>query len=120
MWSSAGDMLCTAALLLGFLWAQGMVIKTSLAKEAGFLPDGNIDDWGLQHNLSVIAMKWPLKIKYRKEIPSVLLVTLVTPGSYGSDVPRQLERQVRAINAHWHPNLRETTLLNCLEKMIRQ
>ena len=117
IWSSAGEMLCTAALLPGFLWAQGMVIKTSLAKEAGFLPDGNIDDWGLQHNLAVIAMKRPLKIKYRKEILSVLSVT---PGSYGSDVTRQLERQVRAINAHWHPNLRKTALLNCVEKKIRQ
>ena len=54
-WRSLEDLLAASATLPGMLWNQGLLIRTKLAQEAGFLPDGEVDDWGHLHNLALLA-----------------------------------------------------------------
>jgi len=116
-WKDSFDALEASATNPGLLWIQGMVIKTSLARQAGFLPDGAVDDWGLQHNIAVIAMTQKIHVSMRREI---LCVLSETENSYGSDVTAQLKRQIKAVNDYWHPMLRKVAMLNVLKKKLNQ
>jgi glycosyltransferase involved in cell wall biosynthesis len=116
-WTNSLEALTAAAINPGLLWLQGMVIKTSLAKQAGFLPDGDVDDWGLQHNIAVIAMSQNIRIAMREEIICVLSTN---DNSYGSNVIEQFKRQVKAVNKFWHPALRKAAILRVVEKKLNQ
>ena len=116
-WSNCAEILVAAATTPGLLWSQGLVIKTSLAKRAGFPPSGEVDDWGFQHNLAVIALSENLRITL---VDRILGILSVQPHSMGSEVTRQLERQIQAIHHHWDPRLKKAALLNCLTKKLKQ
>lgn len=116
-WDAALELLESCARLPASLWVQGMVIRTSVAKEAGFLPAGKIDDWGMIHNLAVLCGNRDLNIELRPEILSVLSVV---PGSQGHDVTAQLLEQTFAIENYWSENLKKEALLNVLVKKMMQ
>lgn len=116
-WKTAVDLFETCASIPASLWIQGMVIKTSVAREAGFLPTGDVDDWGLVHNLARLCETRDLNVELRPEIISVLSVV---PGSQGQDVARQLLVQLEAINNHWSDHLKKPAALNVLEKKLKQ
>jgi glycosyltransferase involved in cell wall biosynthesis len=114
---SARNILAAAAVMPGLMWCQGLVIKTGLAKRAGFLDSTEIEDWGLQHNLAVIAKEEELSVGF---LNRVLGIMIVRPNSTGSQVFKQLERQVSAIDRHWDPSFKKIALLNCVGKKIGQ
>jgi len=116
-WGTALELLEACSRLPASLWVQGMVIKTSVAKKAGFLPAGRIDDWGLIHNLALLCGTKELNIELRPEILSVLSVV---PSSQGQDVITQLMEQTLAIENYWSDNLKKEALLNVLAKKMMQ
>ncbi len=116
-WNSSTDVMVPAATNPGLIWSQGLLVKTALAKRAGFPPSGEVDDWGFQHNLAVIALSENLRITL---VDRILGVMSIQPNSMGSEVMKQLERQVNVIHRHWDPRFKKAALLNCLKKKLEQ
>jgi hypothetical protein len=116
-WNSSVDIMVAAATNPGLIWSQGLLVRTSLAKRAGFLPSGEVDDWGFQHNLAVIALSEKVRVTL---VDRILGVMSIQPNSMGSEVMEQLERQVSVIHRHWDPRFRKVALLNCLKKKLEQ
>jgi len=115
-WSSATQFLETAAVLPGLVWTQGMIVRTDLAKAAGYLPDGDVDDWGLLHNLAVCSRGTRLKLVF---VDKVFAVLGANPKSLGSDCEKQFCSQVQAVERFWDPILRKEALLNVVKKKVK-
>jgi glycosyltransferase involved in cell wall biosynthesis len=105
------------ATMPGALWGQGVVFRTSLLKQIQLLESGNVEEWGLFHNLAVHAQSHPLRTRVFKPIVSLLAVLR---NSRGSDVEAQLTRQLCAVINDWHASYRKTALINVLEKKLKQ
>jgi glycosyltransferase involved in cell wall biosynthesis len=116
-WKSSNEMMVAIATFPGLIWSQGLLVKTDLAKRAGFPPSGGVDDWAFQHNLAVLAISEKSKITL---IDRNLGVLCMQQGSMGMDVMKQLERQVDVIHRYWHPSFKKQALLNCLNKKLQQ
>jgi glycosyltransferase involved in cell wall biosynthesis len=86
----------------GYLWLQGVCLSRALFDRAGFLPSGEIDDWGLLHNLTREFIERPFKIEIYK-VP--ICAVCANEGSFGRHALKQAERQLSAVVDHWHPNL---------------
>jgi len=109
--------MAAAATYPGFIWSQGLLVKTDLAKRAGFLKSGDVDDWGFQHNLAVISLSEKLRITLVDRILGIMTYQL---NSLGSNAIQQLESQINVIHLYWHPLFKKAALLNCLKKKLDQ
>ncbi len=114
-WRSSSELLDTCAVQPAFIWTQGVMFRTEVAKAAGFMPDGGIDDWGLWHNLACLNAKRPIKIEASQ---LVLGMVSETPGSLGSDHFRQIDRQIVGIMKYWAPQYQNEALINAATKKI--
>jgi glycosyltransferase involved in cell wall biosynthesis len=114
---SPQDFFFLSATLPGFIWLQGVSIKTDLVRRAGYLPEGGVDDWGLLHNIAKLSLVEPISVAMFDEVVSVIGVS---PNSLGSNALAQLERQLCAVNRYWDEPFKKAALLNLLEKKIMQ
>lgn len=114
-WQSLEELLAASATLPGMLWNQGLLIRTELAQEAGFLPDGEVDDWGHLHNLAVLARQKKIKVFY---LDDILTIIGQVSDSLGSDPIRQMYRQLHAIEHFWHADFKKQAFCNSLLKKI--
>jgi len=114
-WQSIEDLLAASATLPGMLWNQGLLIRTEVAQEAGFLPAGEVDDWGHLHNLALLARQKKLKVFYLNEI---LTIIGQVSDSLGSDPMRQMCRQLYAIENFWHDDFKKHAFCNALLKKL--
>lgn len=114
-WQSSQQMLETAAVIPGLIWTQGILVKSELAKEAGYLKGGTVDDWGLIHNLAVISRRRELRVLYDQNIIGVLGGR---SDSLGMNVEKQLRDQIAAVETYWHPDFKKTALHNVITKKL--
>ena len=114
-WESLEELLAASATLPGMLFNQGFLIRTEVAQEAGFLPAGEVDDWGHLHNLAVLARQKKIKVIYLNEL---LTIMGYVGDSMGSDPIRQMYRQLDAIENFWHEDFKKHALCNSLMKKI--
>ena len=105
------------ATMPGELWGQGVIYRTSLLQKIQLLESGDVDDWGVFHNLAVHAQTNPLRTKAFKPVVSLLAIF---KNSRGSDMEAQLTRQLCAVVNDWHVSYRKTALINVLEKKLKQ
>ncbi len=101
----------------GALWGQGMIIRTSLLQRVQLLKSEQVDDWGLFHNLAVHALSHTIRVS---AYPKVIALLAIMDDSFGSDVTKQLTRQVNAVMRCWHPAFRKQALINVLGKKLEQ
>lgn len=114
-WQSSQQMLETAAVIPGLIWTQGILVKSELAKEAGYLKGGPVDDWGLIHNLAVISRRREIRVLYDQNIIGVLGGR---SDSLGMNVEKQLRDQISAVETYWHPDFKKTALHNVITKKL--
>ena len=114
-WDNPQSLLDAAASLPGLVWTQGLIARTSVLRRSGYLPGGEVDDWGLLHNLAVLARQEELKIVYLDDILSIIGFV---SGSQGADPMRQLYRQLHAIEHYWHDDLKKAAFCNSILKKI--
>lgn len=105
------------ATMPGALWGQGVVFRTRLLQQIHLLESGNVEEWGLFHNLAVHAQSHLVRTKVFKPVISLLAVLR---NSRGSNVEAQLTRQLCAVVNDWHVSYRKTALINVLEKKLKQ
>lgn len=116
-WISLKEILEKSAEIPGFIWLQGLVMRRSVALDAGYTPSSTVDDWGLLHNLALLAGKREMKYLF---VDRILGVMGVQEGSLGSRTDAQLSSQLDAVHHHWHPRFKKTALLNILQKKINR
>lgn len=111
------DLLFRAAVIPGYIWAQGLCVPASIFKRSGFHKTGDVDDWGLLHNLYVLYKKEPFNVK----LESKFLCSISNiPGSFGKDNVKQTERQLFSIYENWHSSLKIEAMHQVLaKKMLR-
>ena len=114
-WDGLQSLLDAAATLPGLVWTQGLIARTSVLRRSGYLPGGEVDDWGLLHNLAVLARHEELKVAYLDDILSIIGFV---EGSQGTDPARQLYRQLHAIEHYWHDDLKKAAFCNSILKKI--
>ena len=114
-WQSSQQMLETAAVIPGLIWTQGILVKSDVAKQAGYMSGGSVDDWGLLHNLALLSRRREIKVLYDK---SILGVLGRRSDSLGMNVEKQLRDQVAAVEKYWHPDLKKTALHNLIRKKL--
>jgi len=102
----------------GALWGQGVLFRTSLLHQTQIsLIKSELDDWELFHNLAVYAQNQIVRVKFFKQVITLLAVS---ENSRGSDIGAQLTRQINAVLNHWDVAYRKTALMNLLEKKLKQ
>jgi glycosyltransferase involved in cell wall biosynthesis len=114
-WRDGSELLNACATQPGFIWTQCVVFQADVAKKAGFMPDGGIDDWGLWHNLACLNTNTLLKIEAS---PLILGMVSNTPASLGNDHLRQIDRQILGVIKHWAPAYKNDALINATTKKI--
>lgn len=114
-WPSMTDLLDASAVVPGLVWLQGTVIKRTIVDEAGYIEGGEIDDWGLLHNISLLNKKAPLDCVL---LDTVFGVVGDAPASLGSQINQQFSRQINAVHSYWHPSYKKAALLNVIAKKI--
>ena len=114
-WSNINELLDASAVMPGYVWLQGAVIKKEIAAEAGYLKSGSVDDWGLLHNIAVLNKARPLNCVL---LDRVFGVVGDTPNSLGSQINKQFSRQIQAVHTLWDPSYQKVALLNVVEKKI--
>lgn len=114
-WANPQSLFDAAASVPGLLWTQGLIARTSVLRRSGFLPGGEVDDWGLLHNLAVLTRHEDLKVVY---LDDILAIIGFVKGSQGGDPTRQLCRQLHAIEHYWHDDLKKAAFCNSILKKI--
>lgn len=109
------DFLFYAATIPGYIWVQGICINKKLFERTGFPPSGEVDDWGLLHNLFIEYIRSPFKVKVQKE---AIFAASSTAGSFGSDALQQAERQLASVSRNWHPSLRVEAMHQVIAKKL--
>jgi glycosyltransferase involved in cell wall biosynthesis len=113
--SNALSFMSAVATIPGYLWVQGVCLSRTLFDKVGFLPGGEIDDWGLLHNLSREFIEKPFKIEiYQKPI----CVVSITEESFGRDALKQTERQLSAVVDYWHPQFNAEAFHQVMAKKL--
>jgi glycosyltransferase involved in cell wall biosynthesis len=105
------------ATMPGAFWCQGLAIKTNLLSQIKLLDGGDVDDWGLCHNIAVHSHNHALKYKVYDNVSALLAII---PQSNGSDPVVQLNRQITAVKQYWHESYKKEALVNVIQKKLEQ
>lgn len=104
-----------SAVMPGFLWLQGLIIKKDFVLEAGFPELGDVDDWGLFHNIALLCQKQNIKLA---RLNSILGVCGAVEDSLGSQIDIQFRRQIDAIAHYWDEQFKRDALINVVIKKL--
>lgn len=103
------------AVMPGFFWLQGMIIKKHIILEAGFPKFGEVDDWGLFHNIALLCQKKSIRLA---RLNNILGVIGAVENSLGSQIDLQFKRQIDAIAHYWDDQFKKDALINVLAKKM--
>jgi glycosyltransferase involved in cell wall biosynthesis len=111
------DLLLYSAIIPGYIWTQGLCISASIFKKSGFHKTGEVDDWGLLHNLYILYKNEPFDVKLQSNF---LCAISNIPGSFGTDSVKQTKRQLSSVYDNWHNSLKIEAMHQVIsKKMLR-